>query len=116
MRGLPQTPDLFRAFADATRLRLLNVLLERELCVCELCEALSESQPKISRHLAYLRRAGLVTVRQGGKWKFYAIYKDPGALRQSLRGCVKSCLRETDVLREDLKRVRTMRPLECEGR
>ena len=51
-----EPPDLFRAFADATRLRLLNLLLEREICVCDLCEILGEIQPKVSRHLAILRR------------------------------------------------------------
>ncbi len=66
---LTATPDLFRAFADPTRLRLLNLLLERELCVCDLCAVLDEIQPKVSRHLAYLRRAGLVTVRSDGNWK-----------------------------------------------
>ena len=57
---LATTPDLFRAFADPTRLRILNLLVEGEVCVCDLCGVLGEIQPKISRHLAYLRRAGLV--------------------------------------------------------
>ncbi len=64
---------VFRAFADSTRLRLLNLLSEGELCVCELVELLGMVQPKISRHLAYLRRAGLVAVRQEGKWKYYSL-------------------------------------------
>ena len=55
---LTMTNTLFRAFEDETRLRLLNLLIEGELCVCELCELLDLDQPKISRHLAYLRRAG----------------------------------------------------------
>lgn len=108
--ALSATPDLFRAFADPTRLRLLNLLLMRELCVCDLCAVLDEIQPKISRHLAYLRRTGLVTVRQDGKWKHYSIIKKPTGVRGTLLNCVRTCLRETDVLREDLKRLRRMLP------
>ncbi|MFQ5429708.1 MAG: ArsR/SmtB family transcription factor [Phycisphaerae bacterium] len=104
--AIDTTPDLFRAFADATRLRLLNLLLEGERCVCDLCTVLGESQPKVSRHLAYLRRAGLVRVRTLGKWKYYAIRTHTGGLERTLLGCVKSCLREMDVLQADLKRLR----------
>ena len=109
MDALVSTNTLFRAFADQTRLRLLNLLLERELCVCELCAVLDENQPKISRHLAYLRRAGLVTVRQEGKWKYYAIPKRSAGLQRTLLNCVRGCLREIDLLQEDLSRLREVR-------
>lgn len=102
---LASTPDLFRAFADPTRLRLLNLLLEGELRVCDLCAVLHESQPKVSRHLAYLRRAGLVTVRREGKWKHYALREHRGALEGTLLDCVQGCLRGLDVLQRDLKRL-----------
>jgi ArsR family transcriptional regulator, arsenate/arsenite/antimonite-responsive transcriptional repressor len=64
---------LFRALADRTRLRLLNLMGEDEVCVCFLVEALKLSQPKISRHLAYLRRAGIVVARRDGKWMHYRL-------------------------------------------
>ena len=64
---------LFRALADGTRLRLLNLIGEDEVCVCYFVEALRTSQPKISRHLAYLRRAGVVKARREGKWMHYRI-------------------------------------------
>ena len=72
---------LFRALADRTRLRLLNLIADKEICVCYFVEILSMSQPKISRHLAYLRRAGLVTARRQGRWMHYrlAIPADPVA-------------------------------------
>jgi ArsR family transcriptional regulator len=92
--ALSATPDVFRAFADPTRLRLLNLLLEGECCVCDLCSVLDEGQPKVSRHLAYLRRAGLVTVRTEGKWKHYAIAEQADGLQPALLACVRSCLRE----------------------
>jgi ArsR family transcriptional regulator len=103
-----EPPDLFRAFADATRLRLLNLLLEREICVCDLCEILGEIQPKVSRHLAILRRAGLVRVRREGKRKFYALAKERPPLQQKLLRCVRSCLCEFEVLTEDRRRLGSM--------
>jgi len=108
MNGLSKTPDVFRAFADATRLRILNLLIEGELCVCDLCAVLDEIQPKVSRHLAYLRSAGLVSVRRQGKWKFYALADDAAAVQRSLLGCVRTCLRELDELRDDLVRLRAL--------
>lgn len=99
-------PDVFRAFADPTRLRLLALLLERkELCVCDLCEAIGESQPKVSRHLSALRRARLVDVRREGKWKFYAITAPPTSLHRTLLRCVRRCLREVDELAADRRRL-----------
>ena len=111
--ALKTTPDLFRAFADPTRLRLLNLLLEGELCVCDLCEVLDEIQPKVSRHLAYLRRAALVTVRTAGKWKYYAVVKQPTGLQRTLLDCVRSCLREIDQLQADLERLSIIRGQGC---
>lgn len=64
---------LFRALADPTRLRLLNLIADREICVCYLVEILRMSQPKVSRHLAYLRRAGMVASRRDGKWMHYRL-------------------------------------------
>jgi ArsR family transcriptional regulator len=64
---------LFAALADTTRLRLLNLMAGREVCVCYFVEILGQSQPKISRHLAYLRKAGIVAARREGKWMHYSI-------------------------------------------
>ena len=64
---------LFAALADRTRLRLLNLMNGKEVCVCYFVEILGQSQPKISRHLAYLRRAGIVAARREGKWMHYKI-------------------------------------------
>ena len=63
----------FRALADRTRLRLLNLIGKDEVCVCFFVEILKTNQPKISRHLAYLRRAGIVDARRGGQWMHYRI-------------------------------------------
>jgi ArsR family transcriptional regulator len=64
---------LFQALADRTRLRLLNLMHSGEVCVCFFVDVLDEPQPKISRHLAYLRSAGLVTSRRDAKWMHYSI-------------------------------------------
>lgn len=64
---------LFQGLADRTRLRLLNLMANQEVCVCYFVEILRVSQPTISRHLAYLRRAGLVAARREGKWMHYRI-------------------------------------------
>ena len=73
----------FRALADRTRLRLLNLMGADEVCVCFFVEILKTNQPKISRHLAYLRRAGIVDARREGQWMHYRIVdpSDPDAAR-----------------------------------
>ena len=79
----------FQALGDNTRLRLLNLMGDQEICVCYFVEILNQPQPKISRHLAYLRNAGVVTARREGKWMHYriAMPSNEGAarlLRQTL--------------------------------
>jgi len=104
----PKTYDLallFAALSDRTRLRLLNLMDGREVCVCYFVEILRQSQPKISRHLAYLRRAGVVSARREGKWMHYKIVvpADAGAakiLRETL-----AVLREDRGMQTDLTRL-----------
>ena len=96
---------LFRALADTTRLRLLNLIADREICVCYFIEILKMGQPKISRHLAYLRKAGIVAARREGKWMHYrlAIPQDEVAariLRETLRH-----LRERPEMKRDVARL-----------
>jgi len=69
-------PELFfAALADKTRLRLLNLMRDGEVCVCFFAGTLGTNNPKISRHLAYLKRAGLVTGRRDGKWMHYSLQR-----------------------------------------
>lgn len=79
----------FQALGDNTRLRLLNLMGDQEICVCFFVEILGQAQPKISRHLAYLRRAGIVAARREGRWMHYRIVTPPNigaaqVLRQTL--------------------------------
>ena len=103
----PATFDLarlFAALADRTRLRLLNLMNGRVVCVCYFVEILKQSQPKISRHLAYLRNAGIVTARREGKWMHYSIERpnDPavaGILDATLESFATDREMQTDLSR-----------------
>ncbi|HEX8501878.1 MAG TPA: metalloregulator ArsR/SmtB family transcription factor [Pyrinomonadaceae bacterium] len=99
---------LFRALADRTRLRLLNLLAAGEVCVCFFVEVLGESQPKISRHLAYLRRAGVVAARREGKWMHYRVAtpEDPHAARVFAE--VMAWLAEERGMQNDRARMQTI--------
>jgi ArsR family transcriptional regulator len=83
---------LFSALADRTRLRLLHLMTGGELCVCYFVEVLGESQPKISRHLAYLRRAGIVGARREGKWIHYRIIRPADPHEARILDCVLDAL------------------------
>ncbi len=96
---------LFAALADTTRLRLLNLIAGREVCVCYLVEVLRQSQPKISRHLAYLRKAGIVTARREGKWMHYRISKPTDAGAASLLEAVLASLRNDKQMQADQARL-----------
>lgn len=70
---LTDSQIIFGALADPTRLRIMNLLQEGELCVCDVMSVLREPQSKVSRHLAYLRKAGAVEARKQGLWMYYRI-------------------------------------------
>ncbi len=104
--GLDQSTLTLKAFADPVRLRLLNLLSDdREVCVCHLHEALELPQPTVSRHLAYLRKGGLVSGRKDGLWVHYKLARSKTALSRILLGCLGSCLGDPDIFGADLKRL-----------
>ena len=104
--GLDQSTRTLKAFADPVRLRLLNLLADdREVCVCHLHEALELPQPTVSRHLAYLRKTGLVTGRKEGLWVHYKLARSKSGLGRILLGCLGSCLGDPTLFEEDLKRL-----------
>jgi ArsR family transcriptional regulator len=84
------TDAMFRAFADRTRLRILSILDGSESCVGDIVDTLQIEQPKVSRHLAYLRRAGLVVVRRAGLWSYYSLAPARDRFHQKLLECL-SC-------------------------
>lgn len=99
------TERFFQALGDNTRLRLLNLMGEQEICVCYLVEILGQSQPKISRHLAYLRRAGIVAARREGKWMHYRIVMPPNIGAAQLLRQTLAWLRENRSMQADRARL-----------
>ena len=92
---------LFQALSDRTRLRLLHLLSEGEICVCYFVEILGQAQPKISRHLGYLRRAGLVATRREGKWMHYRLLRPTDARQaQVLDATLRAIGDDRDVQRD----------------
>jgi len=95
---------LFQALADRTRLRLLNLMSGGEVCVCYFVELLDEPQPKISRHLAYLRRAGLVSARRDGKWMHYRLTVPTDAQQARVLECALAAAADDKQLQRDRER------------
>lgn len=93
--------QLFQALGDRTRIRLLNLMTEGEVCVCFFVEVLAEPQPKISRHLAYLRSAGLVGARREAKWIHYGITApEHPAVRQAFEAMLSTFADDRELQRD----------------
>ena len=97
--------ELFKALADRTRLRLINLMGDDEVCVCFFVEVLKLNQPKISRHLAYLRRAGVVAARREGKWMHYRIVDPPDPRAANIFREVRASLANDAGMKRDRARL-----------
>lgn len=95
----------FAALADRTRLRLLNLMRDGEVCVCFFAETLETNNPKISRHLAYLRRAGLVAGRRDGKWMHYRISQLKNEKAAEIFASLMEMLKEDEKMQADRDRL-----------
>jgi ArsR family transcriptional regulator, arsenate/arsenite/antimonite-responsive transcriptional repressor len=102
---LSTVETLFKALADGTRLRILGLLLAGEVCVCDIHDSLGLPQPKVSRHLAYLRRAGLVETRRNGLWVHYRIATLDDPVMQTLLDAVGHAISHLDSGTRDRKRL-----------
>jgi ArsR family transcriptional regulator len=100
---------IFRAFADPVRLRILNLIQEGELCVCDLVDTLKLPQPTVSRHLSYLRKAGLVRVRQERSWNFYELAPARSTFHAKMLECLASCYSDVPEMRQDRSRSQKIR-------
>lgn len=103
------TDLMFRAFSDRTRLRILHVLQGGELCVGDIVEILQAPQPRISRHLAYLRKANLVAVRKSGLWSHYSLAPAKTPFHKKLLECLAKCFGEVPELQSDNSRAAKIR-------
>jgi ArsR family transcriptional regulator len=95
----------FRALSDRTRLRILYLLLGGEMCVCDLVDIIGIPQPTASRHLAYLRKAGLVATEKRGLWTYYSLKPAPTPFHAQLLACLAACIDEVPELRRDKSRL-----------
>ena len=96
---------LFKALADHTRLRLINLIGDDEVCVCFFVEVLKINQPKISRHLAYLRKAGIVTARRDGIWAHYRITAPKNEHAARVLRDIQEWLKTDKVMQKDRKQL-----------
>jgi len=96
---------LFKALADRTRLRLISQIGDSAVCVCFFVAILKVSQPKISRHLAYLRRAGIVAARREGKWMHYRLTEPPDEHAARIFREVRAALAEHPELQRDREKL-----------
>jgi len=104
-KPLPDMERFFKALADVTRLRILGLLLTGEVCVCHIHQSLKISQPKASRHLAYLRRAGLVDTRRDGLWVHYRMASLPDPVVGAIGAAVRHALTHVDAVQRDAERL-----------
>ena len=108
MPGIKQKAPLdllFRALADPTRLRLINLMADQEMCVCYFIDVIGAPQPKISRHLAYLRRAGIVISRREGKWMHYRLTVPHESHAAAILRTTVQALREDKEMQRDRERL-----------
>jgi ArsR family transcriptional regulator len=101
--AIDQLEVLFKALADKTRLRILALLGNDEICVCHIHDSLGLPQPTVSRHLAYLRRAGLVTVRRDGVWMHYQVAKSLDPVVQAVLNAAVEALTRVPTTTDDRK-------------
>ena len=104
-KQLVEMEALFKALADATRLRILGLLLSGEVCVCDIHESLKIPQPKASRHLAYLRRSGLVETRREGLWVHYRLGTFADPVLAAIGDAVRHALTHIDAVHRDGERL-----------
>jgi len=96
--------EFFKVLSDGTRLRILVLLFHKELCVCEMCEIMEETQPKISRHLAKLRDVGFVRDERQGQWIFYYLNLDDIVMKRIIETIVSNKERHP-VIQKDIQRL-----------
>ena len=113
--------QIYQCLCDLTRLRILNLLGDGELCVCHFQEILGEPQVKVSKHLAYLRAHGLVESRKEANWMIYRLPAKPSRELSANLACLQDCATENAVFRRDAEKRRKLKskiavssPLCCE--
>lgn len=101
--------QIYECLCDQTRLRILNLLSGGPLCVCHFQEILGESQVKVSKHLGYLKRHGLVRATRDANWMVYALPDDPSHELKANLACLQDCATEEPIFRRDAEKCRKLR-------
>jgi ArsR family transcriptional regulator len=104
-RELQQVDRLLKALADPTRLRIVGLLQSGEVCVCHIHDSLKIPQPKTSRHLAYLRRAGVVRAEKRGLWVYYQLAPQTSTVVQTLLDTARHCVTHLATSKLDVRRL-----------
>jgi len=101
--------QIYECFCDRTRLRILNLLCRGPLCVCHVQEILGEPQVKVSKHLAYLKAHGMVTVKREANWRVYSLVSTPPRVLQSNLACLQDCAQEDKIFQRDRQKLHKLR-------
>ena len=96
----------FKVLSDPTRLGIVLLLAKGELCVCQIESALKERQAKISRHLAYLRKHGIVKTRRQWKWKYYSLFKPRDNFERNILKCLQECFANDALFKSYFKQMK----------
>lgn len=97
--------QIYHCFCDATRLRIIHLLTKEPLCVCHFQGILEIPQTKVSQHLAYLRKRGMVETRRHGQWIIYSLPKKPSVELENNLKCLQDCATSDKLFRDDLRRL-----------
>ena len=103
LAAIDELENVYKALADKTRLRILALLGKNEVCVCHLHDSLGLPQPTVSRHLAYLRKSGLVTTRRDGVWMHYQVSRSLSPLVQGIVSAAVDALQQVPATNQDRK-------------
>ena len=109
---MEQLSELFKVLSDSTRLRILILLYQQDLCVCELTEIMNESQPKISKHIAKIRSNNLVTTIRNEQYIYYSLNRNHLVLMNQLRSLLPG-INQTEPFQSDLQRLSTIESFVC---
>lgn len=102
---MKELEQIFKALADATRLRILNLLLHGELCVCDIQFVLDSPQPNVSRHLTYLKNAGLVEDHREGPRMYYSLARDTRSVHRDVFPFLLKLFAQSKTLKDDLRKL-----------
>jgi len=107
-----QLTDLYKTLSDETRMRIINLIYQQDLCVCELVEILELSQPKISKHIAKFRQIGLVETERNEQFIYYKFNHNNTAYENIIKNMIEE-IGKTELYKHDVERLHTIETFVC---